>query len=56
MPAAGKGKKAQRYPAKNRGIMGNGKMQKGGGSSGKSKGGMGMSSRSGSGKGMGKGY
>lgn len=42
MPAKGKGKRSQRYPAKNRGVMGNGKMQSGGGSSGKSKGSMGM--------------
>ena len=40
MPAKGKGKKAQRYPSKNRGINGNGSMQKGGGASGKHKGGM----------------
>lgn len=34
----GKGKKAQRNPSKHRGIMGNGKMQKGGGGTGQSKG------------------
>lgn len=41
MPMADKGKRSQRYPSKNRGINGNGSMQKGGGSTGKHKGGLG---------------